>query len=80
MFSDLCKRSNELGEERVKNLKKNSAEHRIGKEPLLQEEQFPKLQEELKKCPADGGIWTDPKVARWIEKETKAALRELLCK
>ncbi|NCS26814.1 MAG: winged helix-turn-helix domain-containing protein, partial [Microcystis aeruginosa BS13-02] len=29
-----------------------------------------KLKEELKERPADGGIWTGPKVARWIEKET----------
>ena len=66
----ILKRYNELGEEGVKNLKKNIAEHRRGKEPLLKEEQFQKLKEELKKRPADGGIWTGPKVARWIEKET----------
>ncbi len=47
-----------------------SVEHRRGKEPLLKEEQLQKLKEELKKRPADGEIWTGPKVARWIEKET----------
>jgi hypothetical protein len=67
----ILKKYNELGEERVKNFKKNIAEHRRGKEPLLKEEQFQKLKEELKKRPADGGIWTGTKVARWIEKETK---------
>ena len=36
----------------------------------MKEEQFQKLKEELKERPADGGIWTGPKVARWIEKET----------
>ena len=66
----ILKKYNELGEEGVKNLKKKSAEHRRGKEPLLKEEQFQKLKEELKESPADGGIWTKPKVARWIEKET----------
>ncbi|MFN6273976.1 MAG: transposase [Microcystis sp.] len=66
----ILKRYNELGEEGVKNLKKKSAEHRRGKEPFLKEEQFQKLKEELKERPADGGIWTGPKVARWIEKET----------
>jgi len=66
----ILKKYNELGEEGVKNLKKKSAEHRRGKEPLLKEEQFQKLKEELKERPADGGIWTGPKVARWIEKET----------
>jgi hypothetical protein len=64
------KKYNELGEEGVKNLKKKSAEYRIGKEPLLKEEQFQKLKEELKELPVDGGIWTGSKVARWIEKET----------
>jgi hypothetical protein len=32
---------------------KKSAEHRRGKEPLLKEEQFQKLKEELKERPAD---------------------------
>nr|NCR47144.1 helix-turn-helix domain-containing protein [Microcystis aeruginosa SX13-01] len=34
----ILKKYNELGEEGVKNLKKKSAEHRRGKEPLLKEE------------------------------------------
>ncbi|PPT07078.1 Mobile element protein [Geitlerinema sp. FC II] len=29
-----------------------------------------KLKEALKGKPSDGGQWTGPKVARWIEKET----------
>jgi len=49
---------------------RKSAEHRRGKEPWLKEEQFQKFKEELKERPADGGIWTGPKVARCIEKET----------
>jgi hypothetical protein len=36
----------------------------------LKEEQFQELKEQLKKRPPDGGLWTGPKVARWIEKIT----------
>lgn len=66
----ILKKYNELGEEGVRNLKKKSVEHPRGKEPLLNEEQFQELTAQLKKRPPDGGIWTGPKVARWIEKET----------
>jgi transposase len=45
-------------------------EHPRGKKPLLKEEQFQELKEQLKKRPPDGGLWTGPKVARWIEKIT----------
>jgi transposase len=66
----ILKKYNELGEEGVINLKKKSVEHPRGKEPLLNEKQCQKLTAQLKKRPPDGGIWTGPKVARWIEKET----------
>ncbi|NER22402.1 MAG: helix-turn-helix domain-containing protein [Symploca sp. SIO1B1] len=62
---------NELGEEGVKNLKKNSFKHRRGKEPLLNEQQFQELTVQLQQKPPDGGSWTGPKVARWIEKITE---------
>ncbi|PPT05480.1 Mobile element protein [Geitlerinema sp. FC II] len=42
-----------------------------------------KLQEALKEKPEDGGQWTRPKVARWIEKEAgreKVALPTLVCR
>ena len=66
----ILKKYNEFGEEGVKNLKKKSIEHPRGKKPLLNEQQFLQLTVELKKRPPDGGIWTGPKVARWIEKVT----------
>lgn len=44
--------------------------HNRGKSPLLDGEQLEKLKEGLKSKPEDGGKWTGPKVARWIEKET----------
>lgn len=66
----IIKKYNELGEEGVKNLKKKSLKHPRGKQPLLNEEQFQELTNQLQKRPADGGIWTGPKVARWIENVT----------
>lgn len=66
----ILKKYNELGEEGVRNRRKKSSQHRRGKEPLLNEEQFQELIIQLQKRPDDGGIWTGPKVARWIEKVT----------
>ncbi|NEO69710.1 IS630 family transposase [Moorena sp. SIO3H5] len=63
----ILKKYNELGEEGVQNLKKKSVKHPRGKKPLLTEKQFQELTVQLKKRPPDGGIWTGPKVARWIE-------------
>jgi hypothetical protein len=65
----ILKNYNAKGLEGVKNEKKNSQEHSRGSKPLLSAEQLQKLREEIKKQPSDGGIWTGPKVARWIEKE-----------
>ena len=42
--------------------------HARGKKSLLNDEQLALLIERLKIRPRDGGIWTGPKVARWIEK------------
>jgi transposase len=66
----ILKSYNEKGLEGVNNEKKKSHEHSRGSKPLLNEEQFRKLTEKIQKRPPDGGIWTGPKVARWIEKET----------
>ena len=46
-----------------------------GKKPILNK----KLQAELRvaltqKKPADGGLWTAPKVAKWIQKKTKKSI------
>lgn len=67
---EILKNYNDLGIEGVKNQKKESFEHPRGFQPLLNDEQFLSLSEAFKKRPLDGGIWTGPKVARWIEKET----------
>lgn len=66
----IIKKYNELGIEGVNNRLKIEQIHRRGKAPLLNEEQFQKLVAQLRSKPADGGIWTGPKVARWIEQET----------
>jgi transposase len=66
----VLRRYNEQGAEGIENGKKKAKEHRRGKPVLLNQEQVKKLEEELKKRPEDGGVWTGPKVARWIEKET----------
>ncbi len=60
---------NELGAEGLKNKRKEKREHPRGKKALLNPEQLKKLSKALEEKPADGGIWTGPKVARWIEKE-----------
>ena len=66
----ILKKYNEMGEEGVRNHKKTSPPHRRGKKPLLNEEQFQELIIQLKTRSPDGGIWTGPKVARWIEQVT----------
>ena len=66
---EILKKYNTLGEEGIKNLKNKKLRHRGGKKPLLTEKQVEKLAERIKSRPTDGGIWTGPKVARWIEKE-----------
>lgn len=41
-----------------------------GKPELLDKEQQAKLKQCLQASPEDGGIWTGPKVAQWIARET----------
>jgi transposase len=65
----IIKKYNELGTEEIKNKRKKAQAHVRGKAPLLNEQQLQKLVTELRSKPSDGGIWTEPKVARWIEKE-----------
>ena len=67
----IVKRYNELGAEGVKNQRKATRNHRRGKPPLLNDQQLHSLTTALKESPIDAGIWTGPKVARWIEKETQ---------
>ena len=58
------------GEEGVKNRKNQTSNHVRGKKRLLSQPQLEKLTRAIENKPADGGIWTGTKVARWIEKET----------
>jgi transposase len=37
---------------------------------MLSQEQQAQLHQTLDEPPADGGLWTGPKVARWIESQT----------
>ena len=57
------KRFNELGAESLK----DARAHNRGRAPLLDEEGKAKLFERIQTPPDDGGIWTSPKVCRWVE-------------
>jgi transposase len=61
---------NQRGESGVRNKRKENSSQTKGRKPLLNGEQLTRLAEALKTRPNDGGIWTGPKVARWIEQET----------
>lgn len=67
---EIVSKYNHLGEKGIENLKNKTPRKRGGKKSLLTEQQIEKLKEALKSSPADGGIWTGPKVAHWIEQET----------
>ena len=66
----IVKRYNRQGAAGVKDLKNQTSNHPRGKKKILSEQQLEKLKEVIQQKPADAGIWTGPKVARWIEKET----------
>jgi transposase len=66
----IVKNYNQKGQEGIKNQKNKSLKYRGGKKALLNEKQINLLMEVLCQRPSDGGIWTGPKVSRWIEKET----------
>ncbi|MDL5052649.1 winged helix-turn-helix domain-containing protein [Oscillatoria laete-virens NRMC-F 0139] len=67
----IVKRYNDLGAEGLTNRKNQQRQQRGGKKALLTDEQLEKLRQELASKPSDGGVWTGPKVARWIEQETQ---------
>jgi len=67
---EIVKKYNELGAEALKNCRNQQRNHRGGKKSILTEEQMKKLMKDLELTSPDGGLWTGPKVARWIEKET----------
>lgn len=62
---------NKLGSKALKNGHKKPRKNRGGRKPLLSKQQMEKLKQELELSPSpEKGIWTGPKVARWIEQET----------
>ena len=68
---EIVRNYNELGAKALKNGHKQPRKKRGGKKPLLNKQQIDKLKQELESLPSpEDGIWTGPKVARWIEKET----------
>lgn len=67
----VVKKYNEMGIDSVKNSRhKTPLNHQGGKKPILNAQQLERLKEALQKKPVDGGVWTGPKVARWMEQET----------
>ncbi len=66
---EIVRKYNPQGIESVTNQKKKV--ERKGRPTLLNQEQFQELAQVLTSRPSDGGIWTGPKVARWIETKTK---------
>ncbi|MDY6938584.1 MAG: hypothetical protein SWY16_13040 [Cyanobacteriota bacterium] len=52
----------------MKNIKNKSLVQQGVKNSLLTDKQLEKLARQLKSKPPDVGIWTSPKLARWIEK------------
>jgi transposase len=68
---EIVHKYNNLGIKAIKNGRQNLKKQRVGKKPLLTKQQLEKLEQELESLPSsEKGIWTGPKVARWIEKET----------
>ncbi len=61
---------NEIGEEAVPNQRPKNSQGKGGGNRLLNTEQLNRLKETLTQKPQDKGLWTGPKVARWMEKET----------
>ena len=69
----LIHRYNEGGEEKLIDQRKNNA----GQTPFLDENQCRKLKKIiLEEKPKDKGLWTGPKVAEWIEKETGRSITD----
>lgn len=68
---EIVRKYNNLGEKALKNGHKNPKKKSRVKKTLLTSQQIQKLKQELesRRSPEDG-IWTGPKVARWIEQET----------
>lgn len=61
----LIHRYNEVGPQALS----DKRHHNAGGSFLLSEEQLRQLQEALEQPPDDGGLWTGPKVARWMQQQ-----------
>ena len=59
---------NQDGEMAVTN--RRQTRHSGGKPALLNEAQLAQLRQALSRPPDDGGLWSGPKVARWIAQQT----------
>lgn len=69
---EIIRRYNRDGEKGLRDGRADNGGHRS----LLDEEQRIHLLQTLKKeTPADGGLWTGPKVAAWIEEEIGRKIR-----
>jgi transposase len=69
--SDLARRYNERGAGAVPDARGNVAP---GRRPRLNAEAARALDAALRATPADGGLWTAPKVAAWIAERTGAPI------
>ncbi len=61
----LVRRYNEGGPDAIRDYVKDN-----GREPFLDEQMRAELFEALKAEPPDGGLWSGPKVARWVAERT----------
>ncbi len=68
---DIVQAYNQQGIESMANQRKQPG--RRGRTPLLCPTQLSELQQALRQPPADGGVWSGPKVARWIAHKTGSA-------
>jgi len=68
---EIVKAYNQQGISSLANRRKQPG--RRGRAPLLNPDQMLQLQQALKQPPTDGGIWSGPKVARWIAQKTGVA-------
>ena len=66
----VVKKYNDLGEAGVKTQARKRGKGAGGRKALLSDKQLEKLAQAIESKPNDGGIWTGPKVARWMEQET----------
>ncbi len=72
-ITDLARRYNERGVEAVPDARGEVAP---GRRPRLNAEAAQALDAALRVSPADGGLWTAPKVAAWIQERTGASVNQ----